>query len=133
MPDERRQLDGRAHDRHLPYVAYFTRVRCAALERDRATKRNIYAAAGIHWYIIINIPERRIEMFQQGGARVREYAPPTILHRDDILRLPHVEPIYRELKDTFIRFCLEPDSDLVGPRVHKGQSVGDVIADCIRI
>ncbi len=48
----------------------------SSLGYDRGTKLRIYAAAGIPVYVIVNIPERRIECYEepvagQGGYRRR--------------------------------------------------------------
>lgn len=44
-------------------VALVVEVADASLSRDRSTKKRIYARAGIPIYWIVNMPERRIEVY----------------------------------------------------------------------
>lgn len=52
-------------DRHPPAgaVALVVEVADASLEFDRTVKKGIYAQAGIPWYWIANLVERRLEVF----------------------------------------------------------------------
>ena len=64
-------------DRHpgASEVALVVEVADASLERDKRLKRRIYAAAHIPEYWIVNLPERRLEVYREpsGPAQNPEY------------------------------------------------------------
>ena len=46
-----------------------------SLDRDRTTKKRIYAAAGIPQYLIVNLTGSRIELLRRAGLRARSVPP----------------------------------------------------------
>jgi Uma2 family endonuclease len=51
-------------------VALIVEVADASVQRDRSIKKRVYARAGIPVYWIINLPERRIEVYTDPAARL---------------------------------------------------------------
>jgi len=54
-------------DRHpsAADVSCVIEVSSSSLERDRTTKQRIYAAAGIAQYVIVNLVDRRVEVYEE--------------------------------------------------------------------
>lgn len=50
----------------------------SSLLRDRTTKLRIYAGAGIRQYVIVNLVERQVEVYEEPLAREQRYARSTI-------------------------------------------------------
>ncbi len=48
-------------------------VSSSSLERDRTTKQRIYAEAGIEQYVIVNLVERRIEVYEAPEPDAGQY------------------------------------------------------------
>lgn len=79
--------------RHHPGAA---EVGCAievadsSLERDRGTKQRVYAAAGIPQYVILNLHEEQVEVYEEPDAGRERYARVRIHRRGEeiSLRLP---------------------------------------------
>ncbi|WP_428936760.1 Uma2 family endonuclease [Fontivita pretiosa] len=67
----------------------------ASLDFDRTVKLPIYAAGGIGQYIIINLVDRRIEVYQNPDKRHRRYHELTLLERP--ARLTLVTPLGKGL------------------------------------
>ncbi len=63
------------YDRHHPEprdVALVVEVADVTLRRDRTTKKRIYARTGIPVYWIVNLPERRIEVYSDPTGACQE-------------------------------------------------------------
>lgn len=62
----------------------------SSLRIDRTTKQGIYAAAGIPQFIVVNLVEGRIEVYEDPNALEKCYRFVRILHRGDTicLRVP---------------------------------------------
>jgi hypothetical protein len=58
------------------------------VEYDRITKHAVYAEAGIPCYVIINLPQRRIEIFTKPIQGRRDYTVAEEIKPGGILRLP---------------------------------------------
>lgn len=59
----------------------------SSLDYDRTTKASIYAAAGIAFYWIVNLPARRIEIYESPVAAEQRYAKQTSFEAGDIIGL----------------------------------------------
>ena len=59
----------------------------SSLRYDRTTKVRIYARAGIPQYVIINIVDDVIEVFESPDAAAGTYAAPKIIPRDGVVTL----------------------------------------------
>jgi Uma2 family endonuclease len=57
------------------------------LKRDRSTKMKIYAAAGIPQYVIVNLADRRIEVYEDPKTSQGTFGKVRILTEDDTLAL----------------------------------------------
>lgn len=68
-------------------VSSVIEVADSSLWNDRTTKQAIYAAAGIAQLIIVNLVERRIELYEDPKAAEKCYGVVRILHRSDTLSL----------------------------------------------
>jgi hypothetical protein len=55
------------------HVMSLIEVADGSLERDRTTKSRIYAAAGIRQYLIVNLPERQVELFYSPDLQGRRF------------------------------------------------------------
>jgi len=63
----------------------------SSLRRDRTTKLRIYAGSGIACYIIVNLPDRVIEVYTQphnGKSRTPRYGQMTTLTGRQLVELP---------------------------------------------
>lgn len=59
----------------------------SSLRSDRTIKQGIYAAAGIEQFILVNLAEGRIEVFEEPNRAEECYRLVRILHRGDTLSL----------------------------------------------
>ncbi len=59
----------------------------SSLRSDRTTKQGIYAAAGIAQFIIVNLVEGRVEVYEKPNAGERCYGVVRVLHRGDTMAL----------------------------------------------
>lgn len=59
----------------------------SSLRSDRTTKQGVYAAAGIVQYVIVNLVEGRIEVYENPNATERCYGVVRVLHRNDTISL----------------------------------------------
>jgi Uma2 family endonuclease len=62
---------------HHPFpadVLSVIEVADTSLSRDRTTKQRIYAAAGVPQYVIINLVDHRIEVYEQPSPGIAQYA-----------------------------------------------------------
>ncbi len=59
----------------------------SSLRSDRTTKQGIYAGAGIGQFIIVNLIEGRIEVYEEPNGAERCYGVVRVLHRGDTLSL----------------------------------------------
>ncbi len=59
----------------------------SSLKTDRTIKQSVYAAAGIAQFIIINLVESRIEVYEDPNVVERGYRLVRILYRDDTISL----------------------------------------------
>ncbi len=59
----------------------------SSLRTDRTTKQSIYAAAGIAQFVIVNLVERRIEVYESPNVAEACYGVVRILHRGDTISL----------------------------------------------
>jgi len=66
-----------------------------SLQFDRSTKQRIYASAGIPRYVVVNLPERTVELYESPDADLGQYTRKTILRPGESLRLelPGTGPI----------------------------------------
>jgi Uma2 family endonuclease len=73
----------------------------ASLKRDRTTKLRIYATAGIPTYLIINLPERCVEVYTQPRRRAGRYGRPTVLPPEQEVEFPTAagEPLRVAVKE----------------------------------
>lgn len=71
-----------------PRVLCVLEVSDSSLLRDRTAKLRIYAIAGIPVYVIINLPDRLIEVYTQPSARSGRYGQSVTLTRAQVLDLP---------------------------------------------
>ena len=67
----------------------------SSLRSDRTTKQRIYAAAGIAQFIIVNLVESRVEVYEEPNLGERCYGVVRVLHRGDTisLRVPGEQPL----------------------------------------
>lgn len=75
----------------------------SSLRRDRTTKLQIYAGAGIEKYFIINLLKRQIETYRNVSRRELAYADSQILTLDDSIEFPVAqgEPLAVPVKQFF--------------------------------
>lgn len=59
----------------------------SSLASDRTIKQGIYAAAGIGQFIIVNLVEGRIEVYEEPNVDARCYRVIRVLHRGDTISL----------------------------------------------
>lgn len=59
----------------------------SSLKTDRTVKQSVYAAAGIAQFIIVNLVEGRIEVYEDPNVVERGYRLVRILYRDDTISL----------------------------------------------
>lgn len=71
-------------------VLVLVEVADSSLGYDRGTKLRVYASAGIPVYVIVNIPERRIECYEEPVAGQGRYRRRTDYGPGETLRLPLV-------------------------------------------
>lgn len=67
----------------------------SSLERDRTTKQRIYAAAGIAQYVILNLADRRVEVYDEPLPSTGRYGSVQVLAQEDVIaiRIPGGEPV----------------------------------------
>ena len=58
---------------HPQDVTLIVEIADATLDRDQTTKKRLYAEAGIPTYWIVNLPERRLEVFWEPAGAESEY------------------------------------------------------------
>lgn len=63
----------------------------SSLRYDRVTKQGVYAAANIPTYVIVNIPEDRVELYEEPRTGEGRYARRTDYRRGETLALPLAE------------------------------------------
>lgn len=68
-------------------VACVVEVADSSLERDRGTKQRIYATAGVPQYLIVNLVNERVELYEDPDAESGRYRRVTLLGRGDFLSL----------------------------------------------
>ena len=59
----------------------------SSLKSDRTTKQSVYAAAGISQFVIVNLVENRIEVYEEANVDQRCYRVVRVLHRGDTIPL----------------------------------------------
>lgn len=59
----------------------------SSLEHDRTTKLRIYAAAGVPQYLIVNLVERRVEVYEDPAVDEERFLTVSILTGDDPIPL----------------------------------------------
>lgn len=59
----------------------------SSLRSDRTAKQGIYAAAGIVQFIIVNLAEGRVEVYEEPNVAERCYRVVRVLHRGDTISL----------------------------------------------
>jgi Uma2 family endonuclease len=59
----------------------------SSLKRDRSTKKAIYAAAGIPQYVIVNLADRRIEVYEDPNTSEGTFGTVRILTESDTLAI----------------------------------------------
>lgn len=62
-------------------------VSSSSLERDRTTKQRIYAEAGIAQYVIVNLVDRRIEVYEEPKPDAGHYGVVRLATGEDGVRL----------------------------------------------
>ena len=80
--------DYRDHHPTAAEVLCVIEVAGASLRRDRTTKLAIYASSDIPQYLIINLPDRVIEVYSQPLKRAAHYGKLVTLTPKDTLHLP---------------------------------------------
>lgn len=77
-------------DRHPSPADVLVAIEVAdsSLATDRTVKQRIYADSGIPRYVIVNIPDRQIELYEEPLAGQGRYAQVTVLRPGQILSLP---------------------------------------------
>lgn len=68
-------------------VACVIEVADSSLERDRSTKQRIYASAGVPQYLIVNLIDERVELYEEPDTVTGRYRLVTLLGRGDVLSL----------------------------------------------
>ena len=63
----------------------------SSLRYDRGTKQRVYATAGVPAYVIVNIPEERIELYDGPEPGEGRYRRRTDYRAGDVLSLPLTE------------------------------------------
>ena len=76
-------------------VCCLIEVADSSLKRDRTTKQRIYAAAGIPQYILVNLADRRVEIYTEPDPREGRYESVRILGERGTIELavPGAEPL----------------------------------------
>ena len=59
----------------------------SSLRTDQTTKQGIYAASGIAQFVIVNLVEGRIEVYEEPNVAARCYGVARVLHRGDTIPL----------------------------------------------
>lgn len=60
----------------------------SSLRYDRGTKQRVYAASGVPAYVIVNIPEERVELYEEPVTGERRYARHTNHRAGETVVLP---------------------------------------------
>ena len=85
----RQDADDYLNAHPLPSDVYCViEVADSSLEYDRLTKHAVYADAGIPCYVIINLPQRKIEIFTKPVQGRRDYSVAEEVKTGGALRLP---------------------------------------------
>lgn len=85
--------DYRDHHPLAADVCCVIEVADSSLERDRTLKQRIYATAGIDQYVLINLTDRRVELFEEPAHGTYRLAS-TLTEADSLyLRTPTGEPL----------------------------------------
>lgn len=82
--------DARAYADRLPGsedACAVIEVADASLEHDRGTKLALYARAGIAQYVIVNLRDASVEVYERPVAGEGRYGEQTVLRSGDTLRL----------------------------------------------
>lgn len=76
-------------DRHPepPDVTCVIEIAESSLHRDRTTKKTIYAEASIPQYVLVNLVDRRIEIYEEPNASEGTYASTRVLAKGDVIAL----------------------------------------------
>jgi Uma2 family endonuclease len=78
--------DYRKRHPHAPDITCVIEVADSSLDYDRTTKQRVYASAGIPQYVIINLPEASVDVYEGPHGEPARYAPPVRLGRSDRVR-----------------------------------------------
>ena len=62
-------------------------VSASSLERDRTTKQRIYARAGIAQYVIVNLIDQRVEVYEAPNVVAGFYGSVRVLAGDEVVTL----------------------------------------------
>ena len=62
----------------------------SSLGYDRGAKLRVYASAGVPVYLVVNIPERQIECYEEPAAGQGRYQRPMVYGPGETLLLPLV-------------------------------------------
>ena len=57
----------------------------SSLHRDRGTKQRIYADAGIPQYVIVNLIEQVVEVYERAASGTGKDQPARRVHGDDVV------------------------------------------------
>ena len=76
-------------DRHpgAADVGCVIEVSSSSLERDRTTKQRIYAQAGIAQYVIVNLVDRRVEVYEEPKPDAGHYGVARLAGGEESVRL----------------------------------------------
>ena len=88
-----------------PDLLVVVEVADSSLRYDRGTKQRVYASAGVPAYVIVNIPEDRIELYDRPEPEAGRYGRRTDYRAGDVLSLPLAEG----------RTLAVPVADVLGP------------------
>jgi len=78
---------------HHPFpddILCIVEVADSSLPRDRGYKKSVYARAGIPLYIIVNLIDRAVELYQQPVTSTGQYSETQQLFRGQSIRFPTV-------------------------------------------
>jgi Uma2 family endonuclease len=78
--------DYRARYPSAPDLACVIEVADSSVHHDRVTKKRVYAKGGIAQYVIINLVDRQVEVFDEPAASEERYARETVIKPGDTVR-----------------------------------------------
>jgi Uma2 family endonuclease len=78
--------DYRARYPSAPDVPCVIEVADSSVHHDRVTKKRVYAKGGIAQYVIINLVDRQVEVFEEPAAAEERYARETVIKPGDTVR-----------------------------------------------